>query len=323
MVKKGTKGGKGGRCKIVLSLLLALFASSAVAQTTTNDLVGLGMKPELAEYIAGIIPGGAVLANTVYLQGRDNANAANINIVKINTGDDTVINSSANDLLTFQLEDDVNRLINFNATSDTALKMAFGDGTTATQQLTIASSDADASDDSTLFLCGGGAVGTGGNRGACITLPGEEVAGGSDITINAGAGDQTQIQVADTNVAVVSSTGVAITGNASFTDDLVAASFTSYASAGTVTGDAVAIVESVSNITGADGTKGARLPAATNGSIYIVQNNGSSALKLYPHTGGAIGGAATDVNVSVAANAMVLCYKAGTNLWFCGEAPNA
>lgn len=339
--KKGTK--KGG-CKkfLVASLVSLVFSSVAVAQTVENDLVGLGMKPEVAEYLAGIIPAGSALDNNVYLKGDNQANNATINIAKIDTGDNTVINSSASDELILQLEDDASRLISFTAASDAALAMKFGDaGTTATQMLTVTASTSDADDDSSLRLCGGGAYGTDGSRGACLVLPGEEVAGGSDITINAGSGDQTQIQVAGTNVAVVSGTGVAVTGaitastsiaattavsattNVSFGDELIATGNSSYAAAGTATGDAVAIVESVSYVTGADGTKGARLPAATTGSIFIVQNNGASALKLYPHTGGAIGAAATDASVSIAANAFVLCYKAGTNLWFCGEAPNA
>lgn len=191
---------------IVISLLLPV---GALAQTVENDLVGLGMEPEVAEYLAGIIPAGAALDNNVYLKGDNQAGSATINILKINTSDDLVINSSASDDLILQLEDDASRLITFDAGSDTALSMRYGDGsTTATQVFVLSGSSSDADDDGTLQVCGGGAYATNGSRGACISLPGEEVAGGGDITYTAGGSDTHVFTAGSTETMSIGATGI-------------------------------------------------------------------------------------------------------------------
>lgn len=57
------------------------------------------------------------------------------------------------------------------------------------------------------------------------------------------------------------------------------------------------------NVTGADGTKGVRLPSAVaNGPSIRVYNNSASSLKVYPATGDDINDGTTDVHVTVAAN---------------------
>lgn len=121
-----------------------------------------------------------------------------------------------------RVRQDAQRLFTWDASSDTAFTWKFGDaGTTAVQQLTVSASTADADDDSTLILAGGGAYAADGSRGASITLPGEEVSGGSDITYVAGAGDlhqwftgSTQTMYVDTAGALVSLAGyTATTGN--------------------------------------------------------------------------------------------------------------
>lgn len=105
-----------------------------------------------------------------------------------------------------RVKQDANRLFTWDASSDTAFTMTFGDGgTTALQVLTISPSTADADDDATLQL--GFASGT---RGAGITLPGEEVTGGSDITYNAGTSDTHIFQIAGTTYETISSSGVTL-----------------------------------------------------------------------------------------------------------------
>lgn len=108
--------------------------------------------------------------------------------------------------LVVRVDADAQRLQTIGASSDTALTYTFGDGgTTAVQQLTISASTADADDDSSLILAGGGA--NGGTRGASITLPGEEVAGGADITYNTGTGDDHIFKAAGTTIMTLGSTG--------------------------------------------------------------------------------------------------------------------
>lgn len=107
-----------------------------------------------------------------------------------------------------RVQQDANRLFTWDASSDTAFTMTFGDGgTTALQVLTISPSTADADDDATLQL--GFASGT---RGAGITLPGEEVSGGADIVYNAGTSDVHSFQVAGTQSALIDSGGLKAAG---------------------------------------------------------------------------------------------------------------
>lgn len=85
---------------IILSLL---FAGSVQAQSVENDLVGLRMEPALAEYIASIIPGGSVLGNNTFLKGRNQANGADISILKVDATDDTVLNADSGDVIKFSV----------------------------------------------------------------------------------------------------------------------------------------------------------------------------------------------------------------------------
>jgi len=190
----------------LIAVLLPLTANAQVTRQQAEDqLIGLGMPGLQANLVAQLGTGNGVVSNNTWQTARNAAGTANINVWEVDSSDNTVLNSSASDVLILQLEDDANRLINFSAGSDAALSATWGDGgATATQILTVSASTADADDDSTLILCGGG--GTAGTRGACITLPGEEVSGGGDITINTGTGDFVLFSSAGTAVAAISST---------------------------------------------------------------------------------------------------------------------
>lgn len=199
------------RASKLLVALACFLAVDARAQTVENDLVGLGMAPEVAEYLAGIIPAGAALDNNVYLKGDNQAGSATINIAKIDTSDNTVINSSASDLLILQLADDASRLISFAGTSDSQLDVTFGDGgTTATQRIDFSASTADADDDSTIQINGGGSGGSSGSRGGYIAVEGNEVSGGGDVRLVSGSASGSEIEFApaDTVAARVSGVGV-------------------------------------------------------------------------------------------------------------------
>jgi len=56
--------------------------------------MGLGMPAALAEQVAGLAGAGIVYANDAYLQWRNAANSANLDIIKVNSSDETTINSS-------------------------------------------------------------------------------------------------------------------------------------------------------------------------------------------------------------------------------------
>lgn len=110
-----------------------------------------------------------------------------------------------------RVRQDAQRLFTWDASSDVLLTQTFGDaGTTAVQFFTISASTADADDDSTLVLAGGGAAG--GTRGASITLPGEEVSGGSDITYTAGTSDTHIFTAAATTLLTIGADAVLTVG---------------------------------------------------------------------------------------------------------------
>ena len=90
------------------------------------------------------------------------------------------------------------------------------------------------------------------------------------------------------------------------------------AAAGSSATDATVITADCSYVTGADGTKGAKLFDCEIGSEITVINHGSSTLKLYPPTSQQLNLlTATTGNISVGANKGALCKKMTTTLWGC------
>ena len=91
------------------------------------------------------------------------------------------------------------------------------------------------------------------------------------------------------------------------------------AAAGTVQGDATAITQQVTKVTGADGTKGVVLPTSTAGAVYRIHNSdASSALKLYPQSGGSVNGGTTNVHVTLAAKETAHLMKISSTEWIGG-----
>jgi hypothetical protein len=63
--------------------------------TITSNLMGLGVSGQVASYIAEQITGGAVLNNDTYLKARNAANSADIDVLKVDATDNTIIKSSS------------------------------------------------------------------------------------------------------------------------------------------------------------------------------------------------------------------------------------
>lgn len=160
--------------KLLVFLLAVFIAAPAFAQdniSMTTGVIGngrlLGAQTYDGQTIVGIL-GVDSSGNTVLksLSGKS---------VAFDAG----LLSSASSIQ-LKVDEDAQRLFTFDASSDTALTQTFGDGgTTATQVLTFSASTADADDDSTLRIAGGGAIGT--SRGGYSRFFGNEVAstGGS------------------------------------------------------------------------------------------------------------------------------------------------
>lgn len=185
--KKGKKKPKKPCYKLLALALLVFFVGEARAQTVAQDLIGLGMKPEVADYLAGILPSGSVLGNNTFLKGRNAANSADINILKVNATDDLEISSDSGDYIQFNPGSDAQRLFIMSASSDTALEFKYGDGgVTASQGLSISAQTADADDDASISIASGGSESA--TRGGYIQVIGNERASvGGEVDLWGGA----------------------------------------------------------------------------------------------------------------------------------------
>jgi hypothetical protein len=82
--------------KKILFISSLCLAVGAECQTTKTKLIGLGMTPELAQYVASL---SLSAKNDQYLQGRNAANTAFIDVLKVDSTDDTVLNSDTGDVI--------------------------------------------------------------------------------------------------------------------------------------------------------------------------------------------------------------------------------
>lgn len=206
----------------------ALTVTGGLTATTLNNPIVSG-NLTFTTAAAKIIPGATSLTIRSTADAADNLSITDAGLVTVGTGNLAVtagnlifdsatasilggatsltVGSAASTII--KADNDTQRLFTFDASSDTALTQTFGDaGTTAVQKLTISASTADGDDDSTLILAGGGA--DGGTRGASITLPGEEVAGGGDIDYNSGASDVHRFKVNGTEIGSIGSNGMTV-----------------------------------------------------------------------------------------------------------------
>ena len=93
------------------------------------------------------------------------------------------------------------------------------------------------------------------------------------------------------------------------------------AAAGTAQGDATAATETGPALihgTGADGTKGIKLPAAAAGRILFVKNAdaANAVLKVYPATGDAINALSADAAISMAAKTSAVFVALDATTWY-------
>ena len=88
------------------------------------------------------------------------------------------------------------------------------------------------------------------------------------------------------------------------------------AAAGTNQGTAAAVAAGFSLVSGADGTKGVVLPAASAGLVVIIKNSAAAALKIYPATGDAINALAANASYDITnlTSTLLVAYDATT--WY-------
>ena len=107
--------------------------------------------------------------------------------------------------------------------------------------------------------------------------------------------------------------------------DILAGGFSLYdvgalSASGSTQADAAVIVNHVTAVGGANGTKGVKLPVAvTNGEFYAIGNLiPGSTLKLYPSTGSQINGNTVDMSINITGSGAALCFYASSsaaNAW--------
>ena len=88
------------------------------------------------------------------------------------------------------------------------------------------------------------------------------------------------------------------------------------AAAGNVQGNAAPIALGITLVTGADGTKGVRLPPAVQGGVAIVKNNVTNTLPVFPASGASINALVANAKIDMAnVTACMFCCYDGTD-WF-------
>jgi hypothetical protein len=90
----------------------------------------------------------------------------------------------------------------------------------------------------------------------------------------------------------------------------------SVAAAGTTLSTAAPLAATVNHVTGADSTKGVRLPAARAGTLVAVYNaTAGQTLSVYPPSGGTINGGSANAAVSLTALTPALFLATSATNW--------
>ena len=91
---------------------------------------------------------------------------------------------------------------------------------------------------------------------------------------------------------------------------------TGVAAAGTTQANATGLTADFNEVTGADATKGVRLPPEVAGLEIFVSNQVAAILKVYPASGGKIDAAATDAAFSQTANKNCVYRAVSATQWY-------
>ena len=171
---------KKPRKPCLIGLLLSLLiATDVFAQTVQDDLIGLGMKPEQAEYLSTILPAGSVLGNNTYLKARNQANSADLSILKSDTSDNTYINTGSGKVI-------IQAVAGTPEVKTSARNFEWQAISTPTP-FSFHSSTSDAADNQSVNFTGGGAYAGDGSRGSYFILNGNEVSGAGDFDLATGS----------------------------------------------------------------------------------------------------------------------------------------
>jgi len=124
-----------------------------------------------------------------------------------------------------------------------------------------------------------------------------------------------KVEVTDAK-GLVQSSGTGVKLNAAF-----ATGYQTIAAAGTIQGDATAIVVadgSLVGVTASNATKGVRLPALADvevGHVIVIVDLQGAVLKVWPAVGDKVSPIADNTHVPVAANSGLILFKADATQW--------
>ena len=169
-----------------------------------------------------------------------------------------------------------------------------------------------------------GVDGTAANNAKVIMSGDATLSASGVLTISAGSVEDSMIEALNAGQFIIGTDGTAA-GNTKVTvsgpfnlsaTGLLSLDSATAAAAGSNQGDAVALADGYSLVTAADGTKGAKLPAAAAGGLCLVKNNASAALKLYPNTDDKIDDGSANAAITVSAERAVLLVAYDATDWY-------
>lgn len=165
---------------IIATLVFILTSIPAIVMATPSDtdqLIALGMHPAIAKKLISVVNTlASPFTNNTWITVRNAANLANIDVLKVDATDDTVLNADSGDIIKLSIAG-----TNEAYLVDDSLKFAV---ITAGSPI-LGTSSVDAADDNTLSLASAGAAGD--TRGGFVNLLGNEVASvGGSIDLTAG-----------------------------------------------------------------------------------------------------------------------------------------
>lgn len=88
------------------------------------------------------------------------------------------------------------------------------------------------------------------------------------------------------------------------------------AATGSAQSDAASVANGFTLVSGADATKGVKLPSASAGQICIIKNGAAAILKIYPSSSDAINALSPDAALSIAANTSVMLIAYNATTWY-------
>lgn len=269
---------------ILLTITIICANSASAVVPSCAERLGVNFTPNQRVALCSVF--GSAIGNSLIpnLDNTYDLGSASFTWRTLYTGISRIAKTS--DIL--RVRQDANRLFTWDGGSDTALTMTWGDSTTAVQKFTISASTADAADDGTLRLAGGGAAATDGTRGGEIDIAGEEVSGGGDITYNAAAGDTHIFQIAGTTEEILGNDNIAFTGTAntitSSTADGSDNATVTIAGGGATSGTRGARIDLIGNEDGSNpGVAFISAGSVSAGHIILRTNNAGSNIRFEPN----------------------------------------